>query len=166
VPQLRVVITSARYRLHEALAQVVDPGADTVITTRVDSDDGIAVTFVEVVRSYASIARELPAAAVLLSFPRGFQIEEASGRVFEQWHPRSAFLTMVERCAEGRRLTTVYSAKHGLLPQQWPTHQDVSLVGWIQLIHGGNVLNRLTHDGVEVDRSALAGRFALADGRP
>jgi hypothetical protein len=163
VPQLRLGIINRARTWRKAMNELLDDDHDVLLTTRVDSDDALNVRYVESVQRYAAgfLAADLD--RLVVNFPRGLQYDSASGRLFARQYPHSPFPTMIERAPLDGKPVTVHSAQHTDLPKQWPTHQDVSIDGWLQVIHGGNVKNEIAPDAVEIDRDELSGQFVVTE---
>lgn len=162
VPQLRLGILNRHRSWRTAMLEVIDDEHDVLLTTRVDSDDALNVHYVEAVQRYAEPFVASNLSRIVVNFPRGFQYDTSGDRLFERQYPHSPFPTMLELAASPeRKPVTVHSAQHTQLPKQWPTHQDLSMNGWLQVIHGGNVKNEIAPDAVEVDREELLGQFVL-----
>lgn len=142
VPQMRLALTGpgcdtpVTHVLGAARA-----GDRAVLTTRLDSDDAIARRYVEAIQAYADSFVEGEGETLLLNFPRGFQLDRASGRLHFDWMPRSSFHTLFERVSTG--LTTVLAGNHSKFHEIHPTEHDDSIPAWLMVIHGGNVLNTL-----------------------
>jgi hypothetical protein len=67
---------------------------------------------------------------------------------------------LIERNGD-KPLDTILMAQHTEVPQRVLTHQDISIVGWLQAIHGSNVTNAVVDDAIEVPLDELEGAFAL-----
>jgi len=112
-----------------------------VATTRLDSDDAVARSYVEAIQAHADAFIESDRETLLLNFPRGFQLDRASGRLFYDWMPRSSFHSLFERVSTA--LTTVLAGNHAKFHEIHPTEHDDSIAAWLMVIHEGNVLNTL-----------------------
>ena len=98
---------------------------------------------------------------MLLNFPRGFQLDDESGRLSFDWMPRSSFHSLFER--PGEDLTTVLAGNHSKFHELHRTVHDDSIPAWLMVIHGGNVINSLReyYTG-DAERKRLA-EFGLSD---
>lgn len=162
LPEMRIALTGpghdppARH-----VAGVAREGDKAVVTTRLDSDDAISRGYLEAIRAHAEDFVESDRQTMLLNFPRGFQLDHETGRLFFDWMPRSSFHSLFER--PGGELTTVLAGNHSKFHEIHPTVHDDSIVAWLMVIHGGNVINKLReyYTG-EANRERLA-EFGLAD---
>jgi hypothetical protein len=103
---------------------------------------------------------------MLINFPRGLKYDVLSGTLYESYQPHSPYLTLLERVGPGRQLRTVASGNHGFMHLRYPLHQDLSDVGWCQLVHGGNVSNHVHGGDWPVPWSILRGRFEALGPEP
>ena len=110
--------------------------APWVLTTRLDSDDGIARDFM------ASAQREFAHQDKLfVDFPRGVQIDR-SGGVYLYDQLSSPFLTLIEkRDSSGGWPQTVYAARHARARLEGALREVNAPPMWAQVIHGTNLLN-------------------------
>lgn len=154
LPQLQIALTGTIMR---STLPVIDRTCDALVTTRLDSDDGIHRRYVEAIQARAP---EYTGDTWLVNFPRGYQLDHATGRLYLAWMTRSHFHTLFESPAEPR---TVLSGNHSRFHEQHPTVQDDSLDAWVQVIHDGNVKNSLLENAWPADPSRLDG-FAAACG--
>ncbi|MGD8200607.1 glycosyltransferase [Ornithinimicrobium sp. W1679] len=124
--------------------------APYLITTRLDSDDALAVDFMA--RVQAQFAEQ---DGLFVNFPRGIQIDR-SGAVYRSNIVSSPFLSFVERRREDRLPQTVYVAKHARARSHAPLLQVDAPVMWAQVVHDDNVSNivngRQVHSRVVVER--------------
>lgn len=142
VPQMQVVLTGPECDTPVShVLKATKPVDKAVITTRLDSDDAIARGYVEAIQVHARAFIESDRETWLLNFPRGYQLDRASGRLLFDWMPRSSFHTLFERVTTG--LTTVLAGNHSKFHEIHPTKQDDSIPAWLMVIHDGNVLNTL-----------------------
>jgi len=129
-----------------------DP-APWLLTTRLDSDDGIARDFMAVVQ------REfMPADGLFIDFPRGVQIDR-SGSTYLYDQLSSPFLTLVERRQPERPARTVYSARHARAREWGPLREVNAPPMWVQVIHGTNLLNITV--GARISPRVVNERFDL-----
>jgi hypothetical protein len=148
-----------------AILAGVDPGAQVLATTRLDSDDMLSAGYVARVADYVPAFVAADHEAMLVNFPRGLKYDVLSGTLYESYQPHSPYLTLLERVRPGRHLRTVASGNHGFMHLRYPLHQDLSDFGWCQLVHGGNVSNHVHGADWPAPRSVLNGRFdALRSG--
>lgn len=164
VPRARVLRTSAHRSSLPAVLALLDPATEVLVTSRVDSDDALAVDFASRVATYVRPFCASGHDALLLSFPEGFKLDVGADRVFASFQPHNAFLTAFERVGRPGGLRTVQSGNHGLLHREHPLHQDASGPAWLQVVHGANVTNHVYPADLPQPRSVLDGRFALRQG--
>jgi len=163
VPMLQVV-TIGRQISHLGLVEeAMAPGTDVVITTRLDSDDALADEYVATVQEYAESFRDSGRDAVVVNFPRGYKLDAREGRLYDSRMPNSPFHSLLERPALGGPIT-VFGGGHATMHERYATHQDESLAGWLQVVHGGNLFNRIRPaDPERADASAPPGFTLAAD---
>lgn len=132
--------------------------APWLLSTRLDNDDGLAVDFVARVQAAAS---SVPAGRVAFNVTEGYVFDGA--RAYAHAHPSNAFASLVEPWASAR---TVSDHQHMHLGETAPIVQVGGPGGWLQVVHGGNVSNKIR--GRRVPAAELAGRFParLALGAP
>lgn len=167
-PQLEVTITAVGPGKHpiRILDSFVDEATEVAITTRVDSDDGLNVDVVRVAHDYLEPFVESRHSEWLLNFPRGCKYDTATQSPYHTYLDNSPFHTLFERPHVRRPIRSVMSGNHSRLHQQYPTHQDHSLVGWLQVIYGGNVRNHINPLDIPADLSILGKLFAVEPGSP
>jgi hypothetical protein len=158
--QLRVTILDESISRQRALQQAVDAGAGVVVTTRLDSDDALNVAAVETLQDYARCFAAGALASLIVNFERGWQLQTETGIVTERWYPHSPFLSLIERAGRGS-IRGVMHGPHTEVPYAHPTHQDLSIVGWLQTVHGDNVANQITDPDLAV-RDADLSAFGIA----
>ena len=124
-----------------------------LMTTRLDSDDGIARDFM------AAVQREFtPTDGLFIDFPRGVQIDR-SGRTYLYDQLSSPFLTLVERRRADTTPRTVYAARHARARQWGPLREVSAPPMWVQVIHGSNLLNMTV--GARISPRVVNERFDL-----
>lgn len=167
-PQLAVVATAPGSANLEAVVGRAGAADSVLVTTRVDSDDATSTDLVERVQAYVPAFEALGSETTLVNFCRGFKLDERRGILHEFWHPHSPHLTLFERLGTGRAPTTVLSGNHGYMQDLHQLHVDAGPPAWLQVIHGGNVVNRTYGAWVEpeVPLSALDGRFCIRRSEP
>jgi hypothetical protein len=142
VPQMRVSLTGPGGDAPKThVLKATDAGDRAVLTTRLDSDDAISRHYVEAIQTHVGHFIESDKATWLLNFPRGYQLDNASGRLLFDWMPRSSFHTLFERVTTD--LQTVLAGNHSKFHEIHPTAQDDSMPAWLMVVHEGNVLNTL-----------------------
>lgn len=127
--------------------------APWVLTTRLDSDDGVARDFM------ASVQREFARQERLfVDFPRGVQIDR-SGSVYLYDQLSSPFLTLIEKRDPGSWPQTVYAARHARARLHAPLREVNAPPMWVQVIHGTNLLNIVV--GPRISPKVVNERFEL-----
>ncbi|MGO0575715.1 glycosyltransferase [Ornithinimicrobium panacihumi] len=125
--------------------------APYLITTRIDSDDALAVDFMAAVqRQFAEQER------LFVNFPRGIQIDR-SGAVYRSDILSSPFLSLIEKRVEGRLPDTVFVTKHARARGHGPLREVRSPVMWAQVLHGTNLSNIV--NGTRTSPRVVAERF-------
>jgi len=115
------------------LRSVTGAAGDELITTNLDNDDGLSSDFVDRVQS-ADTPR--PRSAVYLS--RGL-IKSPDG-LFLRTDRHNAFCSVRETWDDPQ---TCWVDWHDLLPRHMPVLEIAGSPGWLQVVHGGNVSNRI-----------------------
>jgi hypothetical protein len=128
---------------------IADP-APWLLTTRLDNDDGLAVDFVA--RLHAAV-RAAPRVPSSFNFTRGFIMQ--GPRLYGMQHPSNAFASWLEPWGEGMR--TAPSIHHMHIAEHGPVTQIDGPGAWLQVVHGGNVSNRVR--GRRTGRAEAEGRF-------
>jgi hypothetical protein len=153
----RIRVASCRLRSHARphpgdlrdLARFIDPASEVVITTRLDSDDALNVSALAQIQRYASTFWESDDEALVHTFPLGCKLDTVNGHVYRSRYEQNAFLTLFER-GENDVLGSL-SANHTRLERAHPVVRDFSLLGWLQVLHGGNVSNEVNKNDLLVD---------------
>lgn len=135
---------------HELLSDirhlVPDPG-DILITTNLDNDDGLALDFSERV-----MAVETPHPRVVVYLTRG--LIKKGEQVYSRRDRRNAFCSIREPW-DGA--VTAWSEYHNEFPRVMPVVQLGGPPGWLQVVHGSNVSNRIR--GRRINPTSYASRF-------
>jgi hypothetical protein len=163
LPTLNVVLTGPDRDPAHLVGERIEEGTDLVVTTRLDSDDALHSRFVEYVQAYAELFLDSRHERLLLNFPRGYKLDVVAGKAYESRIFNSPFPNLFERSGAGGALRTVLAGSHSKLRQEYQCHQDESLPAWVQVLHGGNVINQLWSGEPEVPRETLRDGFALAE---
>lgn len=134
--------------LHPVMREVVGPpdvaadleaftgvgAGDRVVTANLDNDDGLARDFAARV-SAADPRRPIPVAVYVSRglIRRGDELYEVRDRF-------NAFCAVAEPAAQP---VTCWSEWHNLMPQRMPVVEVDGGPGWLQVVHGRNVSNRV-----------------------
>ncbi len=127
--------------------------APFLITTRIDSDDGMAVDFMATVQEQFARQERL-----FVSLTRGIQVDR-SGAVYRSVSLSNPFLSLIERRRPGQLPDTVYVAKHARARGHGPIREVRAPVMWIQVVHDLNVSNIV--NGGRVSPRVVAERFMV-----
>jgi hypothetical protein len=110
-------------------------GCSHLITSRLDNDDAICRTFVESVqKNFRGQSFEF------LNFTNGYILDASEGSLSSGRHASNAFISLVESSADS---STVYCGNHMELDRQGPISQIAHPGGWLQVVHGRNLSNRV-----------------------
>jgi len=119
--------------LHGDVRGVVGRPRGPVISSNLDNDDGLATDFVQRLRG---IATPQPRSAVYLSHG----LIKLGTRVYLRSDPQNAFCAVREDLAD---LATCWADWHNRLDRLMPRVSVAGPPGWLQVIHGTNVSNRV-----------------------
>jgi hypothetical protein len=138
----------------KAIISQLSETPDVLLTTRLDSDDGICRTFVEQLRQRATVREP-----TVLDFPIGYILHR--DRTYRYRFPLNAFATLAEPVtASGLSgFRTVYTGSHVDLGHLGRIVEVTQKPSWLQVVHGGNLENRAR--GVREPRAHLRESFDL-----
>ncbi len=122
-----------------------------LVTTRLDSDDALAVDFMAAVQGQFAQQDRL-----FVNFTRGVQIDR-TGAVYRSDTLSSPFLSLIERRHQDRLPDTVYVAKHARARAHGPIREVRGPVMWAQVVHDLNVSNIV--NGAQVSPRVIGARF-------
>ena len=109
-----------------------------VITTRLDSDDALARIFVERVQRSASGLIDGLGESFGINVTNGVKTYTESGLSVHISDLSNPFISVVEHSADMR---TVWSTNHSDIGRLMKVIQIDKCLGWMQCVHGGNLLN-------------------------
>jgi hypothetical protein len=132
VPIFRATVNHAE--LVADLLDVVGEPRERLITTNLDNDDGLAVDFAERLQQKAAT----PLGRTALYFSRGLIL--AGKALYLRTDRRNAFCSVVESWEEP---ATCWADWHNLLGKSMPVMEIPGPPAWLQVVHGGNVSNRV-----------------------
>jgi hypothetical protein len=135
----------------QAVANLLHPETNQVITSRVDNDDAIGRTFIATVRAEAARA-PLQQGGCFINFDLGYQLQ--SGKVYHTEHRSNPFCSVVEQ-REGFK--GVYAVQHNDLASLYPVVNVADGRRWLAVIHDRNAVNRV--DGVRCRSAELVTEF-------
>jgi hypothetical protein len=125
-------------------------GTPFAITTRVDNDDAVAVDFIEKIQSCFA-EQDL----MFVNLVNGAQYAE--GKTYLRPYTKNPFSTLIEDISK-RPPVTVFVEHHYRIDEFAPViNVRTSHPMWLQVIHGGNVLNELV--GLRVAGRTIAPYF-------
>lgn len=120
-----------------------------VVTSNLDNDDGVARDYLARI---ARVVRTAPAEPpYAINFRNGLVLSD--GRLYAHTHDSSAFTNLVE--ADTDSLRTVNTISHMELARHVRVVQEVGSPAWLQVVHGGNVSNRVR--GLRTGSSSASG---------
>lgn len=137
----------SREELCADIRTVVGSPRAELITTNLDNDDGLATDFIDRIQSAGRKGER-----TALYIVEGLIKSENSLYVFKD--PRNAFCSVRETW---KSPTTCWSNWHNLLGENLPVIEICGKPGWLQVIHGRNVSNRIR--GKRVCSSGHIDRF-------
>jgi hypothetical protein len=123
----------SREELVADLRGVVGTPGDVLITSNLDNDDGLAVDFSE---RLVTVRTQHPRAAVYLT--RG--LVKSQDAVYLHTDRRNAFCSVRETWVSP---VTAWSEYHNEFSRVMPTIELNGPPGWLQVVHGANVSNRV-----------------------
>lgn len=122
-----------------------------LLTTRLDNDDGLAVDFVA--RLHAAVREQARAGRTSFNFANGFIMQ--GPKLYAMAHSSNAFASWFEPWGDDMR--TASSIHHMQLADHGPVVQIGGPGAWLQVVHGGNVSNRVRGRRTSLDEAR--GRF-------
>lgn len=129
--------------------------APFLITTRLDSDDAVARTFIERIQHEARSAGEVD--RLVVDFPVGLQVDR-TGSVYADHLQSNHFVSLVERRVAARPVT-VFADAHPKLRRHAPIRRVMTEPMWLEVVHGSNVSNSVR--GLQTDPSVIAKHFDI-----
>jgi len=141
----------------QSLAEVLEAklGAmpPVVLTSRLDNDDALARDYME--RTASAALGRVPAPRVGIVITNGY-IRSATS-AYRISHPCNAFASWLERVDQPGGPLTAMGISHIDAADFGPLVQVPGPGGWLQVVHGGNVSNKVR--GIRVGPEGLASRF-------
>ena len=116
------------------LIEVVGKPRKRLVTTNLDNDDGLALDFAERLQMQATI----PTGRTAIYFSRGLILNGKD--LYSRVDRRNAFCSVVESWEEP---VTCWADWHNLLGKSMPVREVAGSPAWLQVVHGGNVSNRV-----------------------
>lgn len=133
--------------------------ADICITSRIDNDDAIAVSYIEEVQK---LAREQYSKKYVAIFNDGFQYNEKDCIVSRYHFPKNHFSSLIEVASKPSNIITEFG--HMNIGDHLPVREINTIEPmWLEVIHSNNVSNRSHMGGsnsIVKDKNAL-NRFGI-----
>jgi Putative rhamnosyl transferase len=138
-----VVATTDSTRVPRRIVRsLIRPETETLITTRLDSDDAFSVDYIEAIQAYAPAFHRSTLSDLLVNFPGGYRFDMENEAIYSSRMYNSPFHSLFERPYEKSPMTVI-TGKHTTMHERHMTHQDESLHAWMQVLHGSNIHNKL-----------------------
>jgi hypothetical protein len=120
------------------IGPLLDGSPQTLITTRLDNDDGLARDYIEKVRRHEATHERL-----VLQFPVGYCWHNE--RIYRDRQEHNAFTTLIEPLPLGNatEYNTIYKGSHSDIARLGRVIDVDEEPSWLQVIHGGNLENYL-----------------------
>jgi hypothetical protein len=138
--------------LERGLKKELAPAPQWLLTTRLDNDDGLRRDFVQRLHESLRFAER-----EALNFPNG--VVYTGGRAYLYRHESNAFLSLLEPFDGFKTVTFV---QHPDMSKFAPVRQIDGDPAWLQVVHRGNISNRVRGRRVSVAKALEA--FAIAPG--
>lgn len=125
---------------------IAENECDFCITSRVDNDDALALSYIEDVRSYAENNHMEKYALI---FNNGYQYEEKTGVLSKYHFPKNHFSTLVS--PYGEEVDTVLNYGHMKIGEEVYINEienDKPL--WLEIVHETNVSNRMHYKSKDI----------------
>jgi hypothetical protein len=118
------------------VALYLDKSPQTLITTRIDNDDGLCRTYVEDVRRFEGTRER-----TVLQFPVGYVWHR--DRIYLDRQEYNAFTTLIEPLPQGTdtEFVTIYKGSHSDIGQLGRVVDVNEAPAWLQVVHGTNLEN-------------------------
>lgn len=125
--------------LSPVLSKYIDEGSSCIVTSRVDNDDALAANYISEVKSHI----ESSDTRYFISFTCGAQYFSEYKTLFNILYKRNHFTSLVEPA--GEPFFSVLKFNHNdLNADERVMHIDTPEPMWLELVHGGNLLNSYT----------------------
>lgn len=136
-----------------SLHEVLGPLPPVVLTSRLDNDDALANDYME--RTFQAAQGRNPDPRTGIVITNGFI--RSTSRAYSISHSCNAFTSWLERTENPETLMTAMGIAHMDAEASGPLLQVPGEGGWLQVVHGGNVSNKVRGQRIAPDR--LAARF-------
>ncbi|HMO67998.1 MAG TPA: glycosyltransferase [Novosphingobium sp.] len=108
-----------------------------LVTSNLDNDDALGFDYVERVQQAAR--QHFSGARFAVNLPDGYVLADRA--LYAHRHVQNAFTNLVE--PDDEAFTTTMTIRHMELADHVPVIQAHGAAGWLQVVHGGNVSNRV-----------------------
>ena len=136
LPQICVVWTPYQndgyHSLYRKLGQEFASGYDTLITTRLDSDDALPINYAETIQRIAQDGFE-----GIISFPVGKQTFIKDNKSYKIRYVQNHSTSYIEKCS----FETVMIFDHTQVKMDQIQIIETEEPMWEEIVHGGNMLN-------------------------
>ena len=133
-----------------SIRETFDFAPDLLLSTRLDNDDALALDYVARVQAAVEAA---DCAAGGYNFTNGFIL--GRGRLYRLAHRSNAFFSYL--APYGPDVVTAPSIQHMDLARHGQVRQIGGAGAWMQIVHGGNVSNKIR--GRRISAAAIDGAF-------
>lgn len=136
------------FRMNEIVPDLVrgTEGADWLLTTRLDSDDILSIDHMERLRTFLAAPRRK-----VVNFRHGAILSVGAGapRLYAAEDDSNPFASLMEPMSE--EPTTIWGVMHTEIARMAPVAQVGGTPAWLQVVHGGNVSNRIKGQRIRLD---------------
>lgn len=124
----------------------IDPKAKYLITSRVDTDDGYAIDYVQRVQDlfhkYANSNER-----VIINFNKGFVLNKSTNKAYVRDHYINAFCSLIEPVKD---FISVWVKNHRELGTICKVKKIDTNPMWLQVVHGSNLSNKVRRDSYRI----------------
>jgi Putative rhamnosyl transferase len=145
--QTEVPLGRVRQAMRRVLAER-EGDSPYLITSRLDSDDALHVSYMQ--RVHAGFDHQ---ELECLDLPGGYTYDPRTKDVRSRVSHQNPFISLVER--SNGEPQTVFSIRHGDIDQVAPIRALDEAPAWLQVIHGGNIRNKMQGDEFSGDVAEL-----------
>lgn len=126
-----------------------------LITSRSDNDDAIHKDYIQIIQNNFREQK-----FQLLNLDLGYSLDQDTGKVYIKKYPSNPFMSLIEST---ENFLTIFTVPHDNLHIKYANAQLYQSLrtkpAWIQVIHGGNVSNKIV--GVRQSRKKLENNFII-----
>jgi Putative rhamnosyl transferase len=144
--------------------EIINSGSESIVSIRLDSDDALDRRFTAAIAGHEKAFLASAHRRWLLNFPLGYKLHVVKNVIVESEMLNSPFHALFEHA---QRPLTALGGNHTNLHETIPVHHDYSIHGWLQVLHGGNLRNRVKASDKPITDVDLRKRFGItAVGNP